>query len=166
VRRALALAERTAEGINRLFVVLACTLALAIVAVILYDVTLRTLATPPVWAHDVARYALLYLFFLALGPALASGHHVVVDMFDRLVPDRLRRWQPHAAAAVSLVFGAVLLWQLLRITGQTFADGRLAPAVIPVPLKWIYVAGPIGAAQFVFVALVQLARALAGPGRA
>jgi len=158
--RIVGLLERTTEGINRVFVVLACALALLIVVVILYDVTLRALATPPVWAHDVARYSLLYLFFLSLGPALASGHHVVVDMFDRIVPKHFRAYQAHMAALLALTFGAVFLWQLLRMTGQAFADDRLAPAVIPIALKWVYAIGPVGAVHFIMVALVQLCRAV------
>ncbi len=157
----LAALERATRSINRLFVALASALALLITAVILYDVALRTVATPPIWAHDLARYALLYLFFLALGPALESGHHVVVDMFDRVVPAALRPYQAHAAALLTLAFGAVLLWATWRMMGQAFADNRLAPAVVPIPLKWIYVIGPIGTIQFMLVAVAQLGRASA-----
>jgi TRAP-type C4-dicarboxylate transport system permease small subunit len=159
MQRAWVLAELTSNLVNRLFVLLACGLAVLIVLVVLYDVIMRALATPPVWAHDVTRYAFLYLFFFSLGPALASGHHVIVDMFDRIVPAPLRPLQNYAAALLAIVFGIVLFWELLRITEQTFADGRMAPAVVPIPLKWIFIAGPIGAAQFVFAAVIQLGRA-------
>jgi TRAP-type C4-dicarboxylate transport system permease small subunit len=152
--------ERAVRRLNRVCVWLASALAVLIVVVILYDVTLRTVATPPVWAHDVARFALLYLFFLALGPALESGHHVVVDMFDRLLPARWRRFQTHAAAALSLIMGALLFWQTLAMTAQAIADGRLAPAAIPIPLGWVYPLGPLGAALFALTAIVQFARAI------
>ena len=151
--------EKAARAINRAFAAAASILALAILAVVLIDVTLRFVAEPSVWAHDIARYSLLYLFFLALAPALESGHHVAVDMFDRLVPPRLRRYQARSAAVLTAAFGALLLWQLARLTSQALADNRLAPATIPIPLRWIYVLGPVGAAQFVLTALVQLGRA-------
>ena len=51
------------------------------------------------------------------------------------------------------------MWQLARLSSQEFADSRLAQATIPIPLRWIYVLGPVGAAQFVLTALVQLGRA-------
>jgi TRAP-type C4-dicarboxylate transport system permease small subunit len=151
--------ERAATGINRAFAAAASALAVAILVVVLVDVTLRAVAVPTVWAHDVARHSLLYLFFLAFAPALESGHHVAVDLFDRLLPAPLRRFHKHAAAALALVFGALFLWQLSRITLQAFADDRLAQATIAIPLKWVYIAGPIGAAQFVFTCLVLLGRA-------
>ena len=151
--------ERAASAINRAFAAAASILALAILVVVLIDVTLRFVAEPSVWAHDIARYSLLYLFFFALAPALQSGHHVAVDMFDRLLPARLRRYQVHSAAVLTAAFGGLLLWQLARLTAQAFADSRLAPATIPLPLRWIYVLGPVGAAQFVLTALVQLGRA-------
>lgn len=166
VPRAFAAFERATAAITRLFVVLACALTMMIVGVILYDVAMREFGTPPVWAHDVARYSMLYLFFFALGPALDSGHHVAVDMFDRLLPRPLRAAQPYAAAALALAFGAVLFWQLLRMTAQAFDDGRLAQATIAVPLKWIYIVGPVGAAHFMMVALVQLGRARWRPAAA
>ena len=74
--------ERAASAINRAFAAAASILALAILVVVLIDVTLRFVAEPSVWAHDIARYSLLYLFFFALAPALQSGHHVAVDMFN------------------------------------------------------------------------------------
>ena len=151
--------ERAAKAINRAFAAAASILALVILVVVLIDVTLRWVAEPSVWAHDIARYTLLYLFFLALAPALQSGHHVAVDMFDRIVPAPLRPYQAHAAAVLTAAFGGVLLWQLTRLTSQAFADSRLAPATIPLPLRWIYVLGPVGAAQFALTALVQLGRA-------
>ncbi len=158
--------ERAAKAINRAFAAAASLLALAILVVVLIDVTLRWFAEPTIWANDAARYSLLYLFFFALAPALESGHHVAVDMFDRLLPAPLRRYQAHSAAVLTAVFGALLLWQLSRLTSQAFADNRLAPATIPIPLRWIYVLGPVGAAQFVLTALIQLGRAhwQAAPG--
>lgn len=158
--------ERGAKAINRAFAAAASVLALAILVVVLIDVTLRLAAEPTIWAHDAARYLLLYLFFFALAPALESGHHVAVDMFDRVLPASLRRYQAHSAAVLTAAFGALLLWQLSRLTSQAFADDRLAPATIPIPLRWIYVLGPVGAAQFVLTALVQLGRAhwRAAPG--
>jgi TRAP-type C4-dicarboxylate transport system permease small subunit len=145
--------------INRVCLAVAGALALAIGCIILYDVALRTFATPPVWAHDLARFGLLYLFFLALAPTLESGHHVAVDLFDRILPARLRRYQAHAAAALSAAMGVLLFWQTLKMTGQAFADQRLAPAAIPIPLSWIYPLGPLGAGLFTLTALMQLARA-------
>ncbi|MBI5910866.1 MAG: TRAP transporter small permease [Betaproteobacteria bacterium] len=151
--------ERAASAINRAFAAAASILALVILVVVLIDVTLRLVAEPTVWAHDVARYTLLYLFFFALAPALQSGHHVAVDMFDRLLPAPMRPYQAHSAAVLTAAFGALLLWQLTRLTSQAFADSRLAQATIPLPLRWIYILGPVGTAQFVLTALVQLGRA-------
>ena len=149
---------RATRAANRVFAAAAAALTLAILAVVLIDVALRWVAEPTLWANDVARFLLVYLFFLALAPALESGHHVAVDLFDRLLPRALRPLQRALGAGLCIAFGAVLLWQLSRLTGQVFADNRLATAVLVVPLKWIYVIGPLGALQFVLTALVQLGR--------
>ncbi len=150
---------RATRAVNRGFALAAALLAGVILVVVLTDVVLRWLAEPTLWANDVARFALLYLFFLALGPALESGHHIAVDLFDRLLPRAIRPLQRPAGALVTLAFGAVLLWQTARLAHQAFADDRIATAVIVVPLKWIYLAGPVGALQFVLTAAAQLGRA-------
>ena len=48
--------EKAAKAINRAFAAAASILALAILVVVLIDVTLRFVAEPTIWAHDAARY--------------------------------------------------------------------------------------------------------------
>ena len=73
---------------------LASVVVLGIAAAVLTEVFFRyVLNAPTAWALDAARFALVYVTFFALAPALESGQHVVVDMFDRLLPVRLQPWQ-------------------------------------------------------------------------
>ena len=75
--------ERFTTVVNRLFVLVASVLVIGIMLVTVREVFVRyALNQPSLWAMDGSRYALLYAFFLALGPALQSGHHVNVDLFD------------------------------------------------------------------------------------
>jgi hypothetical protein len=64
----------------------------------------------------------------------------------------------HLAALLTILFGAVFLWQLWRSTSRAFGDNRLAVAAITVPLKWIYVIGPIGTFQFILTGIAELGR--------
>ena len=91
--------------------------------------------------------------------AFESGHHVVVELFDRLIPRPVRPYVQQFAAVLTIVFGAVFLYQLYRMTSRAFADDRLAVAAIAVPLKWVYIIGPIGIVQFNLTALAELGRA-------
>src|SRR5262245_65854755 len=96
-------AEALTRAVNRVFALAASLLVAVIVAVVVREVVLRYgFNTPSTWALDAARYLLLFTFFLALAPALDSGHHVHVDLFDPLFPPACRR-RLHLSACESVV---------------------------------------------------------------
>lgn len=152
--------EQAMRSINRIFAASASFLTLLIVLLVLIAVAARIMGSPILWPYDIAQFALVYVFFLALAPALDSGHHVVVELFDDFVPRRLRSYVGQIAALAIMSFGAVFFWQLWRATSRAFSDDRLAVASIAVPLKWVYIIGPIGAIQFILTALADLGRAI------
>ncbi|MFO0986446.1 MAG: TRAP transporter small permease [Alphaproteobacteria bacterium] len=147
-------------AVNRWFMAAATLLVALMVAIILFDVISRSFFNAPtLWAFDLVRFALLYATFLGLAPALAGGSHIVVDMFDPLLPKIVRPAVPFLAAGLTLAFGIVLLWHVADLTHEAFADGRTAQATIAVPEKWIWLPAPIGTALFVAAAAIQLGRA-------
>lgn len=154
---ALQALARFTRGVNRVFTVAGGVIALAIVVLIVQDVVRRYgFNSPTVWALDLSSFLLLYLFFLALAPALQAGTHVNVDMFLGIMPARLRAWMPLVANAAVLVFGIVFLDKVWEATVEAFEDDALAPTAMPVKLKWLYIVGPIGTVQFVLTAVVLL----------
>jgi TRAP-type C4-dicarboxylate transport system permease small subunit len=147
--------------VNRVFLALAGFVAAAILAVLAYDLVARNVFdAPTLWALDVSRFLLLFLFFLALAPALETGAHVSVDVLHHFVGARARRVLNVAARLLILVFGAFLMWQILRTTYEAFVDNSLFPTVIPLRLKHVYWIAPIGVAQFLLTAAALLAEDL------
>ena len=148
-------------AVNRWFLTAAAVLVLLIVAIILFDVISRSIFdAPTLWAFDLARFGLLYATFLGLAPALESGSHVVVDMFDPLLPRAIRPAIPFLASSATLIFGLVLLWQIAAHAREAFVDGRIAQATIAVPEMWVWLPAPIGCALFVAVAAIRFGRAI------
>ena len=41
---------------------------------------------PIAWVLDITIFLLVFVFFLAVAPALESGSHIEVDLFDPLIP--------------------------------------------------------------------------------
>lgn len=151
--------ERATKAVNRVFAASASLCAVAIVLLVLLAVAARLSGSHILWPYDIATFTLVYVVFLSLAPALESGHHVAVELFDRMLPRPIRGFSLHVAAILTTVFGVVLFWQLYRMTSRAFSDDRLAVAAIAIPLKWVYVIGPIGVAQFILTALADLGRA-------
>jgi|GEM_PF-4916577 len=145
---------------NSLFTFIGCGLIVVIVASVVLSIATRQFGYSLLWAGDVAQISFSYLAFLAFGPALASGHHISVELFEPLVPAWLRRRLDVIAASAIIIFGAVFLFQLWKVTGRSFSDGRVALMMIPIQLKWIQLAGMIGMTQFCLTALLHLGIAL------
>jgi TRAP-type C4-dicarboxylate transport system permease small subunit len=151
--------EKAVTTVNRAFVIGASILVLLIALAVFQDVLRRyLLGAPSLWAMDFSRYALFYVFFLGLAPALQSGHHVSVDLFDRLWPRFLGRMMPYIAALLCLAFGLLLTWFVWRLTARTFASNPLAQTIVPIRLKYIHMIAPVGCIQFVLTALMLMLR--------
>lgn len=150
-------ARRATRAVNRAFLALAGVLALGIFAAMLYDLVMRNVFdAPTLWALDVSRFMLLYLFFLALAPALEAGSHVSVDVLADRMPPVAARWLRSAALVLTIVFGAILLWQLSRATRDAFARDEVFPIAVPIHVKYVYWIGPLGTLQFLLTAAVEL----------
>ena len=151
--------ERFTRTVNRVSVLVASVLVLGIVATILREVVFRYgFNEPSIWAMDGSRFALLFVFFLALAPALESGHHVHVDLFDPIIPAQLRWYFRIVGYVLTLFFATVLFWYVLDTTIEAFETDELSFSVVPVKLKYLYWIGPIGVLQFLLTAFVQLIR--------
>ena len=156
---------RLVRRVNRVFLTLSGLLALALLGALTYDLVARNVFdAPTLWALDVSRFLLLFLFFFALAPALESGSHVSVDVLEHYVGARTRRVLHVLARVLTLVFGAFLMWQICRHTYDAFVDDGLFPTVVPIKLKHVYWVGPLGVLQFMLTALVMLAEDLRWKG--
>jgi TRAP-type C4-dicarboxylate transport system permease small subunit len=152
-------AEALTRAVNRTFALIGCILVMVIVLIIVREVVMRYgFNAPSTWTLDVSRYLLLFTFFLALAPALESGHHVHVDLFDPLVPPGWHHWQQISGWILVVFFGAVLFWYVLDVTVDVFETDELSFSVIPIKLKHLYWIGPVGALQFLLTGCVRLAR--------
>ena len=146
---------------NRVFLNVAGWLALALLAALTYDLVARNVfGAPTLWALDVSRFLLLFLFFFALAPTLEAGSHVSVDVLQHYLTERPRRVLRIVAQLLLLAYGAFLLWQTCQHTYDAFVDDGLFPTVVPIKLKHVYWVGPLGVLQFMLTAIALLAEEL------
>lgn len=152
---------RFTRRVNSLFLAVGGLLAAAILLVMAYDLVARNVFnSPTLWALDISRFLLLFLFFLVLAPALESGAHVSVDILEHYLAPGPRRVLRIVARILVLVFGAFLMWRISRTTYDAFVENSLFPTVVPIRLKHVYWIGPLGVLQFLLTGIALLGAAV------
>lgn len=153
---------RTLARINVALGAVGAALTVVMTVIVLYDVFRRyVLNDPTIWAFDIASVLLVYIIFLGLALALQDGSHVAVDIFLLLFRGRARRALRLVGLALTVLYGGVLTWVVARYTLQAIQLDWKAISLVPIPLKYVYAVGPLGAILFTLTAVfltVEFAR--------
>lgn len=151
--------EAFTRAVNRAFAAIACLLVLVIMTVIMIQIVYRFILDDPVaWVLDITIFLLVFVFFLAVAPALQSGSHIEVDMFDSLIPKRHHKMVRLIGKLLTVAFGAIFLWYVAAFYEDIVEVDEVSFTMLIVQLKYLYWIGPLGAAQFLLTAIVLLIR--------
>ncbi len=151
--------EAFTRVVNRIFAAVACLLVLVIMAAIVVQVVYRFVLNDPIaWVLDVTIFLLVFVFFLSLAPALQSGAHIEVDMFDPLIAVRYRKPVRLIGKILTVIFGTIFLWYVAAFYYDIVELDELSFTMLIVQLKYLYWVGPLGALQFLLTAVVLLLR--------
>ncbi|SDJ16537.1 TRAP transporter small permease [Salipiger marinus] len=104
-------------------------------------------------AAEIATFSQIWLVLLGAGVAVARGQHVAIDMLPARLPLPMARVALVAIALVTVTFLAVLAWgsqPLLRM-----GEFQTSPA-LRIPMKWIYLCLPMGAAYMALELLLSV----------
>lgn len=104
-------------------------------------------------ASEIATFSQIWLVLLGAGVALAKGQHVAIDILPARLPLPWARAALVLIALVVLSFLAVLAWgsqPLLRM-----GEFQTSPA-LRVPMKYIYLCLPVGAAYMALELLLSV----------
>lgn len=149
--------EKVAKVINRLFTNVASVLVIIMLVLIFQDVVRRYFFNDQTtWALDISRFLMVYVVFLALAPALQSGSHVSTDLVVSRLSVKSQYYLKLFVYLLCMVFGAILFWEVSDSTLSVIMDNRLFPVTVALPMKYIYIIGPIGTLQFIFTSIVCL----------
>jgi TRAP-type C4-dicarboxylate transport system permease small subunit len=151
--------EACTRAVNRLFAAAACLLVLVIMTAIMIQVVYRFLLDDPIaWVLDITIFLLVFVFFLAVAPALQSSSHIEVDMFDSLIPKRHHKAVRLIGKLLTVAFGAIFLWYVAAFYYDIVELDEVSFTMLIVQLKYVYWIGPLGAAQFLLTSIVLLIR--------
>lgn len=156
---ALARLVRAIDALNRTVGRVVAAMVLALMALIVIEVTLRYgFAAPTVWGTELSTFLFATYVLLGGGFALLNGDHVRMDvLYGRLGP-RGRAALDVLTAPFALLYCGVLMAEGGAMAAEAFATGR-RNATDWAPLLWPWLlALPVGAGLLALQALAHLAR--------
>lgn len=119
----------------------AICLAVAALLVFYQVITRFVIGHSATWTEVLARAVVIWMVFLACGPAIRLGRMIPIDVLREMLPERMQIWLIRFVFGATLVFLAVLIWygcrMTLRVVGQQVAMLNMSAA-------WFYAALPIG----------------------
>jgi TRAP-type C4-dicarboxylate transport system permease small subunit len=126
--------------------VLACTRAMAVVAMVIvglmmltitYDVAARYLfAAPTDWAYPLNSTGVLVATMLAVPHLYATGHHISMDLLYRAMPERARRLADVVTTVATAFLGLVLAATSSYSMVVAFGGGLTGAGTFNIPL-WV-----------------------------
>jgi TRAP-type C4-dicarboxylate transport system permease small subunit len=126
--------------------VLACTRAMAVIAMVTvgvmmltisYDVVMRyAFAAPTDWAYPLNSAGVLVATALAVPHLYATGHHISMDLVHRALPGPGRRAADVVTTASTALFGLVLAISAFRSMSVAFTGGLTGAGTFNIPL-WV-----------------------------
>ena len=145
--------EALADGWGAIQRYSAAILMIAMTALYGFNVFIRTalpqFAATFAWIEEGARYMLIWIVFLAVGVALESGRHVLIDLlWTRLVP-RIRRIVFALIDLSGIAFSVLMIVLSVRLTAFVAGTGQISPT-LGIPTYVIYVAPIVGFASLAF----------------
>lgn len=115
------------------------------------DVAGRNVFNRPVnGTSELTEMGLAAIIFLMLPRVAIAGQHIVIDIVDTIVSERVRDWLDAFASLLGLVMFFLISWQIWVMAGKSAAYDDLTPT-LHIPL------GPVLYAMSVFAGVVGFA---------
>lgn len=121
----------------------------------IYDVVLRTLGHPTIWAYEITTYALIAGTFLANAQALRAGKHFRVTFLLKSYPS-LAKPLDSFALVVTLLFGLILTVSGWEYVVEAYSSDLHSPTLLNVPLYLPRLAIPLGGLSLMIQAAINL----------
>jgi TRAP-type C4-dicarboxylate transport system permease small subunit len=117
-------------------------------------------------ADELGGYLLVASVFLGLGPALAGGAMLRVEMVEQRLPAAVRRVLDLLYHLGALVVSAIALYWIWRQVESSFRRETVSASWLEVPIWLPQAAMPLGLALLILTLLVGLVRLLRRGGLA
>ena len=111
--------------------------------------------SPLVWAEELARYLLVWCTMIGTSLAVRESRHIVVDFAPVLFGPRSIGLFRLISMAGIIVFSVVVSIYSLPFVQRVQQMNQLSPS-LEIPIWWVYLALPVGAAASILRAIQQI----------
>jgi len=142
---------------------LAAVAMFAIMLVVVADVVMRYFFSKPlIFSYDlISMYLIVVVFFFALPDTLHRHGHIAIDVFQPMLPARLRFAAECIAYAAGALVMALISWKLSERAFVAWSKDEVTATTIPWPIWLSYLPAAIGCWLFTLRALYRSAAHLA-----
>jgi TRAP-type C4-dicarboxylate transport system permease small subunit len=106
----------------------------AITAIVTYDVVMRFLGHPTIWAAEVSGYLLIAVAVLGAADTLRRNEHFGMTLLiDTFSPER-RRWVSLVTWSLVFLLVAGLVWGIVQLIGNSLRFGLRSYTILQAPL--------------------------------
>tara|TARA_R110002020_G_scaffold70100_26_gene182030 strand:+ start:2262 stop:2795 length:534 start_codon:yes stop_codon:yes gene_type:complete len=124
--------------------------------VLLVQVFMRyVINSPLVWAEELARYLLVWCTMIGSSLAVRESRHIVIDFAPVLFGPRSIGLFRLVSLTGILVFCGVIIFYSLPFVQRVQEMNQLSPS-LEIPMWWVYLALPVGAAASSLRAVQQI----------
>jgi TRAP-type C4-dicarboxylate transport system permease small subunit len=131
---------------------------LAMVAINVIDVGLRTTINAPIFGtHEIVVFMLAAVAFLAIPEVFLRNQHITIELIDQVIPDRAVDYLRTFGSLCALIFVALLAWHMVQ-PALDYIEFDEITMDIQLPLIWmavIILTGIGGAAIAAFVLFLR-----------
>ncbi len=114
-------------------------------------------------ADELGGYLLVATVFLSLGPALAGGAMLRVEMVEQRLPAPVRRILDILFHLMALAVSGIAFYWIWQHVASSMRRETIAATWLETPLWIPQIAMPVGMALLIATLLVSLVRTLRGP---
>jgi TRAP-type C4-dicarboxylate transport system permease small subunit len=99
------------------------------------------------WGEMTARYAFVYLTYVAAAEGIRQGRHIRIDLLPNRIPPATIKWLEMYIDALTILLAGTVIYYSLELIGilwsagivMTAADVNMAFAHAALPLGWILI---------------------------